>query len=230
MDFYPLSESLYQPMSAVASGMSVIRHVFTMGLPLELGAAIRGSKISQGVAAYHNMNMDVLFLKLEEINRNMDAIFANTCLAIKSFALKVDILPVPDPADALYPVCHRTVIVTDRYCFQDATQLLPSEAFELQSCPVNTFERCASDAQKSAVRSQGRLFSAWQWVLLLMWCSVVSVVATFDTLTWTEQAGTSNYNYGYGVSVSLDGFIYVTGYSSGSLNGQPYAGGRWHSC
>jgi hypothetical protein len=44
-------------------------------------------------------------------------------------------------------------------------------------------------------------------------------------LLWTRQTGTSSSDYGFGVSVSADGlYVYVTGYTAGSLNGQPLAG------
>ena len=47
----------------------------------------------------------------------------------------------------------------------------------------------------------------------------------FGSLLWTRETGTSGDDYGYGVSVTPDGSsIYVTGYSYGTLNGQPYAG------
>jgi hypothetical protein len=45
------------------------------------------------------------------------------------------------------------------------------------------------------------------------------------SLLWTRQTGTIGDDYGQGVSVSADGkFIYVTGLTSNSLNGQPHAG------
>jgi hypothetical protein len=44
-------------------------------------------------------------------------------------------------------------------------------------------------------------------------------------LLWTEQTGTSSADVGSSVAVSLDGlYVYVAGYTSLSLNGQPYAG------
>ena len=44
-------------------------------------------------------------------------------------------------------------------------------------------------------------------------------------MLWTRETGTSGSDVGYGVSVTADGSsIYVTGYSTDSLNGQPYAG------
>ncbi len=46
------------------------------------------------------------------------------------------------------------------------------------------------------------------------------------SLLWTTQTGTSGNDQGRAVSASVDGkYIYVTGISDGSLNGQPYAGG-----
>ena len=46
------------------------------------------------------------------------------------------------------------------------------------------------------------------------------------SVLWTSQQGTSGTDVGKCVAVSGDGFIYVTGYTSGSLNGQPYKGRR----
>jgi len=44
-------------------------------------------------------------------------------------------------------------------------------------------------------------------------------------LMWSRQTGTSGADIGYGVSSSADGSsIYVAGYTSASLNGQPWAG------
>ena len=46
------------------------------------------------------------------------------------------------------------------------------------------------------------------------------------SVLWTSQHGTSidSDDRGYGVAVSGDGFIYVTGFTSGSLNDEPYQG------
>ena len=44
------------------------------------------------------------------------------------------------------------------------------------------------------------------------------------SVLWTSQQGTSGADVGYGVAVSGDGSVLVTGYASGSLNGQLYAG------
>ncbi len=45
------------------------------------------------------------------------------------------------------------------------------------------------------------------------------------SLMWTRQTGTASSDIGYGVSASADGnYIYVTGTSGASLNGQLYAG------
>ncbi len=43
-------------------------------------------------------------------------------------------------------------------------------------------------------------------------------------LLWTRQIGATVYDIGYGVAVSGDGFIFVTGYTYGALNGQVSAG------
>ena len=50
------------------------------------------------------------------------------------------------------------------------------------------------------------------------------IFANYDTLGWTSQQGTGSPDRGYGVAVSGDGFIFVTGFTSGSLNGQPNTG------
>ena len=44
------------------------------------------------------------------------------------------------------------------------------------------------------------------------------------SLLWTRDAGSTGDDFGYGVAVGGDGFVYVTGYVGGSLNGHPYAG------
>eukprot|EP00971_Amphidinium_carterae_P308786 6135815-Amphidinium_carterae.1 len=43
-------------------------------------------------------------------------------------------------------------------------------------------------------------------------------------LQWTQQRGTSNSDFATGVAVSVDGQVYVTGYTEGSLDGQSSAG------
>ncbi len=44
-------------------------------------------------------------------------------------------------------------------------------------------------------------------------------------LLQTRQTGTSGGDESRGISVSADGqYVYVTGYTGDSLNGQPYAG------
>ncbi len=46
------------------------------------------------------------------------------------------------------------------------------------------------------------------------------------SLLWTRLTGTSGTDEGSGVSASADGqYIYVTGSTEASLNGQPHAGG-----
>ncbi len=67
------------------------------------------------------------------------------------------------------------------------------------------------------------------WKLLLILLSVLfcaeEISADFDSLTWTKQTGTFLDDVGQGVFVSADGrSIYVSGYVSGSLNSQPFAG------
>ena len=41
---------------------------------------------------------------------------------------------------------------------------------------------------------------------------------------WTKTTGTALTDYGQGVFATTDGFIYVTGYTSASLNSQTWAG------
>ncbi len=48
-------------------------------------------------------------------------------------------------------------------------------------------------------------------------------------LLWTRQTGTTGGDYGYGVAVSTDGFIYVTGCTSGTLNSQVSTGYMSHT-
>ena len=65
----------------------------------------------------------------------------------------------------------------------------------------------------------------FQWILLFLSSFLFfEIFANYDTRGWTSQQGTIDYDQGYGVVVSNDGFIYATGYTSGSLNGQPYEG------
>ena len=47
------------------------------------------------------------------------------------------------------------------------------------------------------------------------------------SVLWTSQLGSTGADEGSGVAVSGDKFIYVTGYTGGSLNSQPNKG-RWH--
>ena len=64
-------------------------------------------------------------------------------------------------------------------------------------------------------------------IIYLLLGEVDIILLKYDStgsLLWTRDAGSTGYDYGYGVAVSGDGFIYVTGYVEGSLNGQPYAG------
>lgn len=49
--------------------------------------------------------------------------------------------------------------------------------------------------------------------------------SSFGELLWKRGTGTSLNDEGYGVSVSADGlYVYVTGYTEDSLNGQTFAG------
>ena len=70
-----------------------------------------------------------------------------------------------------------------------------------------------------------RTSQSLQWILFVLFSFLFcEIFASHDTLEWTSQQGTSGYDGGYGVAVSGDGFIYVTGYTYDSLNGQPYKG------
>ena len=51
---------------------------------------------------------------------------------------------------------------------------------------------------------------------------------SFGALLWTRQTGTIGGDFGYGVSVSGDGSIFITGYTSGSLSSQVSAG-KYHN-
>ncbi|MFY0527131.1 SBBP repeat-containing protein [Archangium gephyra] len=46
------------------------------------------------------------------------------------------------------------------------------------------------------------------------------------TRLWTHQLGTSAGDYAQGVATDADGHVYVTGYTSGALHGNPSAGGQ----
>ena len=61
------------------------------------------------------------------------------------------------------------------------------------------------------------------FIVVYCLCLFEVVIANYDTLGWTQESGTSADDYAQSV-VSLDGFTYVAGYTSGSLNGQPNAG------
>ena len=75
------------------------------------------------------------------------------------------------------------------------------------------------------------MVQSFLWIFLVLFSfSFCETFANYDTLGWTSQQGSSGFDYGYGVAVSRDGLIYVTGYTGGSLNGQPYEGGKRHCC
>jgi len=46
-----------------------------------------------------------------------------------------------------------------------------------------------------------------------------------NTTTWTKQLGTSSIDKGYGVTTDSSGNIYVTGYTTGGLDGNTFLGG-----
>ena len=74
------------------------------------------------------------------------------------------------------------------------------------------------------------MVQSFLWIFLVLFSfSFCETLANYDTLGWTSQQGTSDGDYGYDVAVSGDGFIYFTGYTNGSLNGQPNKGRR-HCC
>ena len=69
------------------------------------------------------------------------------------------------------------------------------------------------------------MVQSFQWILLVLFSfSFCKIFANYDTLGWTNEQGTIGDDVGYGVTVSGDGFIYVTGWINGSLNGQPNQG------
>ena len=71
------------------------------------------------------------------------------------------------------------------------------------------------------------MVQSFQWIFFVLFSFLFcETFANYDTLGWTSQQGTSGADFGWGVAVSCDGFIYVTGDTSGSLNGQPYLGKR----
>ena len=71
------------------------------------------------------------------------------------------------------------------------------------------------------------MVQSFYWIILVLFSfSFCQTFANYDTLGWTSQQGTTGYDYGNGVAVSGDGFIYVTGDTGGSLNGQPQKGRR----
>ena len=68
------------------------------------------------------------------------------------------------------------------------------------------------------------MVQSFLWIFLVLFSfSFCETLANYDALS---QQGTSGSDYGYGVAVSGDGFIYVTGSTYGSLNGQPSHGRR----
>ena len=82
---------------------------------------------------------------------------------------------------------------------------------------------CACSALQELSRSRRRVVG----VAAALWLLAARVAADggYTALGWTRQTGTTTTDVGYGVAVSGDGFIYVTGYAGGALNGQMYAGG-----
>ena len=46
------------------------------------------------------------------------------------------------------------------------------------------------------------------------------------TKQWTKQLGTTSSDYGFGVTTDSSGNIYVTGYTSGNLDGNTSSGGK----
>jgi hypothetical protein len=52
----------------------------------------------------------------------------------------------------------------------------------------------------------------------------VTRITALGVVVWTAQLGSAGDDYGRGIAVDSSG-VYVTGYTGGSLSGQPYAGG-----
>jgi len=56
--------------------------------------------------------------------------------------------------------------------------------------------------------------------------NIIVTVAGGGVKLWTKQLGTASYDYGNGVATDGSGNIYVTGYTSGGLDGNTNVGGR----
>lgn len=72
-----------------------------------------------------------------------------------------------------------------------------------------------------------RLYTCFGWslVLLLLFSLLPAhPVAAGSATVWTRLLGTNRSDYGTGVAVDPQGNIYVTGYTTGSLDNQPNAG------
>ena len=52
----------------------------------------------------------------------------------------------------------------------------------------------------------------------------ISLPSMAQTKAWTRLIGTVNTEIGYGVAVDAGGNVYVTGFTDGPLDGQPYVG------
>ena len=63
-------------------------------------------------------------------------------------------------------------------------------------------------------------------VAAALWLVAARVLAEegYSAIGWTDQTGTTVNDEGFGVAISGDDSIYISGYTSGALNGQLSAG------
>ena len=56
------------------------------------------------------------------------------------------------------------------------------------------------------------------------WDTFLTKYSSDGTKVWTKLIGTSNSDIGYGVATSSDGYLYISGYTHGNLDGETNAG------